>query len=68
MINYKEQDRQAIIAYLTGKGEVKVTDIIAEAGANELRVYSLLQELYLEKQIEIVKTEWLGAPAVVRLK
>ncbi|MBR1379338.1 MAG: hypothetical protein IJ557_09460 [Bacteroidaceae bacterium] len=48
-------------------GEVAVADITVHSGAERLRVYPILQEMILDGSITIVKTEDLGAPAIVKL-
>ena len=48
-------------------GEVAVADITAHSGAERLRVYPILQEMILDGSLVIVKTEELGAPAIVKL-
>lgn len=68
-INYKELDRKAIVNYLTGAdGEVEVPKLIAESGANKLRVYTLLYELWREGVVKITQETELGTPEKVALK
>ena len=64
----KENDRQMILAYLRGKGVVSVADIIANSGAEKLRVYTILFEEEQKDNVEFVETEVLGAPVTVRLR
>lgn len=64
----KENDRQMILAYLRGKGVVSVADIIANSGAEKLRVYTILFEEEQKDNVEFVETEVLGAPVAVRLR
>ena len=66
--NFKQKDIEAIVAYLKGKDAVEVADIIANAGANPMRVYPIIAELHTRGKLEIVETEQLGAPKTVRLK
>lgn len=67
-IDYKELDRKAILDYLKRKGgEVEVTDIMAESGAEKLRVYSLLWELEHNRTILVTREGRMGAPEAVRL-
>ena len=66
--NYKIKDKQAVVDFLAGKGAVAVGAIIAEAGADRMRVYPILQELMLDGVIAIVDRETLGAPKTVVLK
>ena len=66
-INYKEQDRQAILDYLAGKGEVEVAKVMAESGANTLRVYVLIYELRDAGKIEITRSNDWGTPMAVKL-
>ena len=64
----KAKDIKAIKNYIEKcGGEVAVADITAHSGADKLRVYPILQEMILDGSITIVKTEDLGAPAVVKL-
>lgn len=67
MENYKKQDREAIIAYMTGKKAVDVQDIIEHAGAEPLRVFPILFELEQAGKIEVLETESFGSSKVVRL-
>lgn len=67
MENYKKQDMEAIIAYMKGKEAVEVEDIIENAGAEPLRVYSILFELEQAGKIEVLETESFGSSKVVRL-
>jgi len=67
-INYKERDRQAILNYLAGKGEVEVAKVLAESGANTLRVYVLIFELRDEGKLEITRSNEWGSPMAVKLK
>ena len=68
-IDYKQQDQKAIKTYLEKFPDgVDVDDIIANAGANKLRVYSILIEMYFDKQLEVMKESELGSFLRVRLK
>lgn len=68
-INYKEQDRKAILDYLSKKkGEVDVPVLMAESGANRLRVYNLLWELEHDGTIVVTRQTELGTPEAVELK
>lgn len=66
--NFKMQDRCRVLDFLEkAGGEVAVSDLIEGSGAEKLRVYALLHELVLEKQLRVVKeSEW-GAPEMVAL-
>ena len=66
-MDYKAKDKEAIIAYMTGKESVKVEDTIREAGAEELRVYSLLFELEQAGKLQVLDREPLGSPVRVKL-
>lgn len=66
-MNYKELDTMAIVNYLQGKNSVKVSDIIAEAGIEKLRVYPILIELEQDGIIIVSQRAPLGAPEVVSL-
>lgn len=68
-INYKEQDRKAIVDYLVNAdGEVEVPKLIAESGANKLRVYTLIYELWREGVVIINEETELGTPVKVSWK
>ena len=68
-INYKELDRKAIVNYLTGvDGEVEVPKLIAESGANKLRVYTLIYELWREGVVKITQETELGTPVKLSWK
>ncbi len=66
-INYKEADRRVILEYMKGKAEVRVDDIIANSGAERLRVYPILFEENLAGRIAYVEVDPLGDPVSVRL-
>lgn len=67
-INYKKLDRKAIMDYIVNNGgTVSVEDIINNSGAEKLRVYSILFEEKLEKNLEVIEEGYLGAPKVVKL-
>ena len=68
-INFKELDRKSILSYLGArKGiEVEVAKIIAESGANKLRVYTILIELSLEGVIRVTLETDLGTPEKVMM-
>lgn len=66
-MDYKERDTVAIMNYLQGKKAVNVADIIAESGAEKLRVYTILFELEQANLIIVLEQESLGAPKVVRI-
>lgn len=68
MENYKAKDIEAIMTYIGDRDGVQVDDIMANAGANRLRVYPIIAQLHAEGKLEIVETEGMGAPKVVRLK
>ena len=67
-INYKEYDRKLILEYLKGKAEVHVDDIIANSGADKLRVYPILFEEVMDGFIVVVKENKYGSPVIVSLK
>ena len=68
-INYKEKDRQAILAYLKGQeGSVPVARVLSDSGADRLRVYTLLFELEQSGQVEVVKSSEWGSPEMVKIK
>ena len=64
-IDYKARDRQAILDYLAGKGEVEVAKIITDSGANKLRVYPIIFELSMEGVVKITHQTELGTPEKV---
>lgn len=66
--NYKEIDRKAILEYMKGKAEVHVDDIMANSGAERLRVYSILLEEVQGGHVVVVKANQWGAPEIVSLK
>ena len=66
-MDYKERDTVSIMNYLQGKKAVKVEDIIAESGAEKLRVYTILFELEQANLIVVLEHETLGAPKVVKI-
>lgn len=66
--NYKTQDRERILAYLTRLRDVVSVDVlIAQSGAEPLRVYPLLFELRQEGLIEVGEEDEFGAPERIRL-
>ena len=67
-VNYKERDRKSILEYMKGKAEVHVSDIIANSGAERLRVYAILFEEEQAGYIVVVKCSLWGAPEIVALK
>ncbi len=67
-INYKEIDRKAVLEYMKGKAEVHVDDIIANSGAERLRVYPILFEEERSGYVVVVKANQWGAPEIVSLK
>jgi len=67
-INYKEQDRKAILSYLgIQQGDVEVEKVLSDSGADRLRVYTTLFELELEGIIKVVRANDLGTPEIVKL-
>lgn len=68
-IDYKEQDRKKILDYLTSRGcEVSVDTLIAESGADKMRVYPILFEETQAGRIQVIELSKLGAPEKVVLK
>lgn len=65
--NLKLEDRKKILAYLEDKKQVSVEELLANSGAERLRVYPLLFELTQEKIIRILKESDLGAPEIICL-
>lgn len=66
--NYKETDRKLILEYMKGKAEVHVDDIIANSGAEKLRVFTILFEEEQEGYVVTIKSSSFGAPEIVALK
>ena len=67
--DYKEQDRKKVLDYLASKGcEVSVDTLIAESGADKMRVYPILFEETQAGHIQVIELSKLGAPEKVALK
>ena len=67
--DYKEQDRKKILDYLASRGcEVSVDTLIAESGADKMRVYPILFEETQAGHIQVIEISKLGAPEKVALK
>ena len=67
--DYKEQDRKKILDYLASRGcEVSVDTLIAESGADKMRVYPILFEETQAGHIQVIELSKLGAPEKVALK
>ena len=67
--DYKEQDRKKILDYLASRGcEVSVDTLIAESGADKMRVYPILFEEAQAGHIQVIELSKLGAPEKVALK
>lgn len=67
--NFKELDRKKIMDYVaTRQGDVAVDQIIAESGAEKVRVYPILFEEVQAGHLEVEASEPMGAPKVVRFK
>lgn len=68
-IDYKQQDIKAIKAYLEKFPEgVDVDEIIKNSGANRLRVYPILIEMYFDQKLEVLKESELGSFLRVKVK
>lgn len=68
MMNYKEEDRKAIMSYISNKGgTASVVDIINESGADKLRVYTIIFEQVDAKKLIITESGDFGGPIEVRL-
>ncbi len=67
-VSCKEAARKAILEYMKGKAEVHVDDIIANSGAERLRVYPILFEEERSGYVVVVKATRWGAPEIVSLK
>ena len=67
--DYKEQDRKKMLDYLASRGcEVSVDTLIAESGADKMRVYPILFEETQAGHIQVIELSKLGAPEKVALK
>lgn len=67
--NFKELDRKKIMDYVAaGQGEVAVDRIVAESGAEKVRVYPILFEEVQAGHLEVTESEPMGAPRMVRIK
>lgn len=65
----KEIDRKKIMDFIATHGsEVSVEEIIAQSGADKLRVYPILFEEELVDRIEVLERARLGGAEKVRLK
>ena len=65
-VDYKEIDRDLIIKYIKSKsGVISVENLIAESGANKLRIYPLLIELEQQGTIKVTKQDMFGAPVEI---
>lgn len=62
-----EQNKTAILDYLSGGKCTKVEDIIKHSGANKLLVYTILFKLEQENRIVVILTEKFGSPKIVKL-
>lgn len=68
-IDYKQQDIKAVKAYLEKFPEgVDVDDIIENSGANRLRVYPILIEMFFDQKLEVLKESELGSFLRVKVK
>ena len=67
--DYIDQDRKKILDYLASRGcEVSVDTLIAESGADKMRVYPILFEETQAGHIQVIELSKLGAPEKVALK
>ena len=67
--NFKEFDRKKIMDYVAaGQGDVAVDQIIAESGAEKVRVDPILFEEVQAGHLEVTESEPMGAPRMVRIK
>jgi hypothetical protein len=66
-INYKELDTERILIYIESfDHEVPVDEIIANSGADKLRIYPLLFELEHDGMLEVCQRDMFGAPLAVK--
>lgn len=67
-IDYKEQDRKKILDFLASRGgEASVDTLIAESGAEKMRVYPILFEEAQAGHIQVLELSQMGAPERVAL-
>lgn len=64
----KERDVCLIKAYLEGKTNVSVDDIIKFSGADNLRVYPIIYQMVLDENVVVIKQNDLGQIKRVQLK
>lgn len=66
--DYNKLDHDRIIEYMRqNNGVADVADLITDSGANRLRIYPLLAQMSLDKEIVIEEESFWGAPVKVRL-
>jgi DNA-binding IclR family transcriptional regulator len=67
--NYKSEDIAKIKTYLSAQpAEVSVADIVAQAGAEKLRVYPILCQMEQDGEIEVTRRDSWGEALTVRKK
>lgn len=67
--NYKSEDIAKIKAYLSAQPtEVSVADIVAQSGAEKLRVYPILCQMEQDGEIEVTRRDSWGEALTVRKK
>lgn len=66
--DYNKLDHDRIIEFLKQNGGgAKVADLITDSGANRLRIYPLLAQMAIDKEIIVEEESFWGAPVKVRL-
>ena len=66
--NYKQQDRERILSFISSQGgNALVEEVMERSGAEPLRVYPLLFELSQEGLLAYEEEEEYGSPKRVRL-
>lgn len=67
--DYAKLDHDKILKYIRANSpHCLVEDIIKNAGADKVRVYSLLIQMELGGEIETVESSFFGAPVAVKIK
>ena len=68
IMDYKQLDHDRIINYLKeNNGEATVEDLNLRSVANQFRIQSLLIQMALENEIQILEESFWGGPVRVRL-
>ena len=58
-MNYAKLDRERILSYIEARGgESSVKDIKEHSTANDLRIYTLLQQMEMDGEIEVTNVRF----------